>query len=234
MDTQSTNFGGNPGEMNFYAMGGGATHSDGVSNQAVAQVTVSGYDGNQYVNAGNQRVQTLVTRSFSADPGAEVTVDADITGMIDWINQNWHWNDGTPGSLPSGALDLYSPYSAYKIDASITFLVGSLSGPTVADIPDPIYLDQDHLSDSISFTADSDPDTYYTLFASLAIDTRLQNFSFTYGGPQGPLPDVGSIGMQGDPLLMTTTVAQSPVPIPGSLVLLCSGLLGLLAVRIRR
>ena len=102
-----------------------------------------------------------------------------------------------------------------------------------ADIPDPILLDENNLSGSSIFIADADPDIFYRLIAGITIDTRLQNLSLQ-GGPLGPLPDVGSIGTQGDPLLMTTTVSQAPVPIPGTVILLLSGLTGLITLRHRR
>jgi hypothetical protein len=86
------------------------------------------------------------------------------------------------------------------------------------------------LSGSISFLADNDTDIYYRLTAHIALDTRVQNLYPALGyGPLGPLPDVGDIDT-----LMTTTVSQSPVPIPGSVFLLFSGLAGLATLRRRK
>lgn len=229
IDTTQEDFGPNPGLIEFYAMGGGGTHDNGVSNQVEARITKTDMDGNQYITNGQQTIQSSVARSFSADPGADVTVSATITGLIDWIDVNYNWVGGY-------AIDASSPHASYRINAQISLLPMSLSGNIVsADIPDPIILDKDHLSGSISFLADNDTDIYYRLSALIALDTRVQNLLPSAGyGPLGPLPDVGSIGDQGDPLLMTTTVTQAPVPIPGSIVLLLSGCLGLVAMRKRR
>jgi hypothetical protein len=104
----------------------------------------------------------------------------------------------------------------------------SLSGGGVtADIPGDILLDADHLSGSISFIADSNPDIFYRLVAGIAIETVVQNWDESYG-PNYALPDVGNLDT-----LMTTTVEQAPVPIPGAFVLMLSGCLGLVALRKR-
>lgn len=223
-ETTTETFGPNPGEIEFYAMGGGGIHADGVVNQAVAQITQTGMDGHHYINAGSQHITSNVQRSFSADPGAQVVVSAEITGIIEWINVNWNSMTGQP-------IDASEPYAGYQISGIVSLLPGSLSGGGVsADIPDPILLDGDNLSGSISFIADADSDIFYRLVAGFTIDTDVQNLSLQMG-PLGPLPDVGSIGAQGDPLLMTTTVSQSPVPIPGTIILLLSGVAGLVTIR---
>jgi hypothetical protein len=210
-------------------MGGGGTHADGVLNQVEARITKTDMDGNQYITNGQQTIQSSVARSFSADPGADVTVSATITGLIDWVDVNYNWVGGY-------AFDASSPHASYRISAKIDLLPMSLSGSSIsADIPDPIILDKDHLSGSISFLADDDTDVYYRLSALIGLDTVVQNLYPVMGfGPLGPLPDVGSIGTQEAPLLMTTTVTQAPVPIPGSLVLLLSGCLSLVTLRKRR
>jgi hypothetical protein len=226
-DTRTETFGANPGTIDFYLMGGGGTHADGVVNQAEARITKTDMDGNQYIAYGQQEVVSDVFRSFSADPGAQVTVSADITGLIDWVDEvdeNYNWVGGYPE-------DDHSPHASYRIDAKIDLLPMSLSGNSIsADIPDPIILDKKNLSGSISFLADNDTDIYYRLTAHIALDTRVQNLYPALGyGPLGPLPDVGDIDT-----LMTTTVSQAPVPIPGSLVLLLSGCLSLVTLRKRR
>jgi hypothetical protein len=91
----------------------------------------------------------------------------------------------------------------------------SLSGRNVsADIPDPIILDADHLSDSITFIADPDMDIFYRLSAAISIDTWLENWDGA-SMPTYPLPGGGSLGIEGDPLLMTTTVEPVSGPDPG-------------------
>ncbi len=186
--------------------GAGASVPTASINQAVAQITQTDMNGNQYVNLGHQLTNSMFERSFSADPGAAVTVSAKITGLIDWVNQNYVWNDPV---LHTGPIDAALPYSGYQISATVSLLPMSLSGSEVtAAIPDPIHLDADKLSGIISFIADADPDIYYRLFAGIAIDTRLQNWNATVG-PGSLLPDVGSIGTPGDPLPLTTTVSQA-------------------------
>jgi hypothetical protein len=223
--TTAETFGANPGVIEFYTMGGGYINgTDGVVNQVVAQITQTDMDGNHYINGGHQKANSTLGRSFSADPGSQVTVSAEITGIIDWVLENWD----------SGPIDPWSPYSGYQISATISLLPMSLSGSYVsADIPDPIILDADHLSDSITFIADPDMDIFYRLSAAISIDTWLENWDGA-SMPTYPLPGGGSLGIEGDPLLMTTTVSQSPVPIPGTLVLLLSGCLSLAALRKRR
>ncbi len=66
--------------------GGRWNHDDGVLNQVEARITKTAMDGNQYIYNGIQTITTSVARSFSADPGADVTVSATITGLIDWID----------------------------------------------------------------------------------------------------------------------------------------------------
>ena len=224
----SSDFGPNPGEIAFYAMGGGGIHADGVVNQAVAQITRTGMNDNQYINRGHQLINSNIQRSFSADPGAAVSVSADITGIIDWVETNWDWD------LPGGVVSPSPIYAGYQISALVHLQPMSLSGGGVtADIPADIHLDADNLSGSISFIADTNPDIFYRLVASIAIETVVQNWDASYG-PNYALPDVGSLGIQGDPLLMTTTVEQASVPIPGAFVLLLSGCLSLVALRKRR
>ena len=204
--TTTETFGDNPGKIVFYAMGGGGTHAGGLFNQVVAQITQTDMNGHQYINLGHQLINSSVQRSFSADPGAEVSVSAEITGTIEWINDNWKWDNGSHGSF-TGPIDASQPYSGYQISATITLVPESLSGDDVsADIPDPILLDVNHLSGSTSFLADTNPDIFYRLVASIAIDTRVQNVEPS-SGPLGALPDVGNIGTQKAPLLMTTTVS---------------------------
>ena len=56
-DITTENFGTNPGEIQFYAMGGGATFANGVVNQTVTQITQTGMDSQHHILGGAQNVQ---------------------------------------------------------------------------------------------------------------------------------------------------------------------------------
>ena len=89
-----------------------------------------------------------VQRSFSTEPGAQVTISAEITGIIDWLDQNYRWNDPLFGTGPINPL---LPHSSYHIGNGY-HPASSISGGVVsAEIPDPILLDKDNLSGSSSF-----------------------------------------------------------------------------------
>jgi hypothetical protein len=92
-------------------------------------------------------------------------------------------------------------------------------------------LDNNTLSGSIQFNANTDFDIYYVLHTSLVIDTYAGNADFT-GTVVGSFPNGLQIGTSiADPLTLTASVTQTPVPIPGSLFLLVSGLGGLVIRR---
>jgi hypothetical protein len=228
-DKNDEGFGGYAGEATFYTMGGGEIAPNGIVNKVAAEVSHNLPKPGNYISDGGQLVQSVITRNFSADLGAQVSVETDITGLINWADQNYDW-DINAAILPDES------YFGSQITAMISFLPLDFENQVMAaEIPQPITLDKDSLTGSTSFTADVDPTLgYYAMTASITIETVLANLDSSNGPLLGDLPNLGQIGEDGNPLLMTTMVNQNAVPIPGSLVLLFSGFLGLVVLRKRR
>jgi hypothetical protein len=150
-------------------------------------------------------------------------VQADITGSVNWTNSN-NWDFGT-----NTAIDPFSSYHDYQLIGVAEVIPLSVDGQQAGDIG-RITLDNDTLSGSFQFDPIVDPDIYYVLHLSLLLETRVGNVD-PFFGIIGDLPDELEIGTSSNPLDMTASVSQ--VPIPSSVILLLSGIGGLVTIRRR-
>jgi hypothetical protein len=231
--TYTDEFGNNSGSISLSGNAEGSVISNGISNSVSAAITTTDYNGSQYIQGVSQAISSSLTRSFSVEANAEVTINASIEGItedfINWAIYNYDWD-----ADPSTPNNPYSSWSDYRITASVTVIPGVVVNAGTVDIPAPLNLNEDTTSGTLSFIAADDPDNpdlYYKLITSLTIETRVSNFDNQYpGGSLGELPDVGTIG----PLIMETTASATSAPVPGSMILLFSGFAGLTAVLRRR
>jgi hypothetical protein len=209
--------------MDFWAESGGGVRSDGLFSSGYAEITHSDLTGNNGVSSGQQRVVSDTYRNFIPEGYGTITVSADLSGYTQWEALNYDWTTDTVGN------DLL-PYSGYRLQGTVSVTINSASQGIQVGSLDPIELDNDTLSGSFSFDPAPDADLYYLLHVSLLIDTYIQNTDPMYGPwfePAGPIPAELRIGTDLAPMELSAAVSQTPIPIPGSLILLASGIAGL-------
>lgn len=228
-ETNTIDFSNPSVSMAFKAMSGGEVLPDGLSSAGYAEITYSGVTGDYGVYDGHQRLLSDTNRNFIPDGWGTITVTANLATDIAWDVYGYDWVTGTFD-------DPYSPYSGYRLHGEVTVDAFSASQGVQVGIGTPIVLDNDTLTGSLQFDPVADPDIYYVMHVSLLIDTYIQNTDPFYGTgwlPGQPMPDPLRIGTELAPLELTAAVSQNQVPIPPTLVLLLSGVGGLVAIRRR-
>jgi hypothetical protein len=230
VSTTNTNPIGGGAYATWNAAVGGTTLPDGLA--ATASATVSyNLTGILGIQDGHQQMQSQLWRTFDPADGGQVTVAASLDGLINWPlspNDQDFWSGLYTDSRHPSEFEAF--YHGYNLIATV-FVQSAQIGLTGVGFVDSFTLNKNGniLSDSIIFTPD--PDSYYILAIALYLESSLQNAVFPFGENTGILPDsplwIGEIQLN-------ATVTQSPVPIPGSLVLLASGIVGLVAVKRRK
>lgn len=115
---------------------------------------------------------------------------------------------------------------------------------TLQDVPlvqDSLFIDFDDLRNNgpqellVNLrTQDGNGDPVsYTLRTKLDLESRLLNYDFLEEFQAGDIPvgDLGSLGTLDDPLWIGATIDIDPVPIPGSVILLLSGIASVVGLR---
>jgi hypothetical protein len=222
---------GNPSvSMEFKAMSGGEVLPDGLSNAGYAEITHSGVTGDYGVATGHQRILSDTFRNFIPDGWGTITVTADLAADIAWDVYGYDW------VTDQFANDGFDPYSGYRLHGEVTVNAFSVSKVEQVSTGTPIVLDNGTLTGSLQFDPVADSDIYYVMHVSLLIDTYIQNTDPMFGPdwlPGQPMPAELRIGTALAPLELTAVVSQNQVPIPPSLILLLSGVGGLVAIRRR-
>lgn len=203
--SETTIVSGRAGGSYLSVQGGDA--GDGVKNTAFAGVTQA-TDTNIYFDTVTQYISSNVKRSFKVEGNAEVTVTSKFEDLIDWTA----FDDG----------DFTN--TSYSIIGTVTVLPSIAAAQAGQDTAKMITLEDfdEYGTGTITFTP-VDGVEYYRLYTTLIIKTELNNVLFPN---LGQTLDVGNIGE----LTLTTTVTASAVPVPGSMILLFSGVAGLAAL----
>jgi len=221
-----------PPLITFNAMAGGGVLADGVSTAGYLGIMHDGVTGDYGVSEGYQRIDSTIFRNFIPDGYGTITVTADLAGDIAWLVNNYDWVTNGPPEFGE-----FDPYSGYRLWGDVTIVAhdASLNDAIVGSIGS-ISLDNGSLSGSLQFDPVSNPNIFYVMGVALRIDTWIQNADpmwGTYYFPGQPMPEELRIGTASAPFELTTLVSQSQVPIPPTLVLLLSGVGGLVAIRRR-
>jgi len=228
VDETVENFGVNPGSITFSAMAGGGVLSDGLYSAGSAEITHSGLTEMNGVSSGYQYMLSTTYRNFLPDGYGTIMVAADLTGTIVWDVHNYD---------PSYGPIIYDdPYSGYVLQGNVTITAHDAVQNNQVGDAHTISLDNNTLSGNLQFDPVADPDVYYVMNVSLLIITELQNADPNNGAffnNAGEIPEPLYIGTALDPLELTAVVSQNQVPIPPSLILLLSGVGGLVAIRRR-
>lgn len=214
-----------PGSINMIGTAHGESYYEGLTVYGSAVIDQTNLTASHGVDIA-QEISSVITRRFTIGETGLYNLKADLLGSINFSSF------GVP----------YSNYWAdYGVTGSVTLeaLTGDeLSGSVnnLGYVVEPISLsdtDMHELLEVELFPQIDGKDVTYQLKASLYLQTDVHNtMAFFY--TSGDISGYGDwmLGDENNPLTLNATV--TPVPIPGSLILLFSGLSGLLAFSRRR
>jgi hypothetical protein len=212
-----------PVEMAAMAKGpvGGVTPANGVQVQGYATISIP--DMPDYGVDVEQQVTCYITRRFSVTSQAAYDLSANMSGMVNFEL----FNDSTTYHALSTLSGSVSIVEYYLSGEELQTLGGEIAS---------ISLDNDKRTDtktSLTFipkTAENEQ-VIYEVMAKLTLTTDIRNFSVMGLQVWGPLSGVWELGNAESPMMLTTNLTPSAVPIPGSLLLLFSGVGGLALIR---
>ncbi|MCK5543722.1 MAG: VPLPA-CTERM sorting domain-containing protein [Desulfobulbaceae bacterium] len=228
--TNAQNFGGNPGSMTLTGMAGGNLNEvDALVVETYAGIDyTSNLDEPKKFNATyngvkvQQRILASIDRIFRVNTNGYCDLAASLDGPITFDTFEF---------LPDVS------YAEYELKASVRLMeFRDDGGPGITDTVE-LVLNNDTRSGVIEdipiFTSTGGTDIYYGLHADILLKTWVQNFN--YDSFQSlDLSGQFQIGDGIDnPLMLTAGISTSAVPIPGTVVLLFSGLGGLTLMRRR-
>lgn len=170
-------------------------------------------------------------RNFYVTSDGTATISASITGDINYDMLNYDWVNKDP-------INETMPFYGYTIEAYTEVITFSKTQGLISASPPQINLDNDRFSNSITMDLVSDPDIYYVLHNYLKLDTAIHNDNAFFNGVlplDNQVFEVGNWDIPGSevPLMLTSSVIQMQTPVPGSLILLISGMGGLFTARQR-
>ena len=203
---------------------GGINPSNGTLVKGYTEATFSNFNSSLVFN-GSQKITAFVVRRLHVDTPGDYIFNGYFTGSI---------NFNSIGSIDSPFFTLYSVYGTVRLEELAAMDGGYITSLGAWDI----NLDEAIRSDTIqlglrpSVNIDGvDRDVYYQLSTVLHIEANFQNY---VGGPtnSGNFEGVYQLGNEIEPLEVGGNI--SPVPIPGSVLMLLSGLGGLIMVARRR
>ncbi len=223
-------FGPYPGEAILYSQSSGGILPMGSQVQVYADITYTDgvspnhFDTNTHGMNVSQHVTAQIVRKFTNPGDTPITIDllAEFTGAIDFESFNYDYATGTVTNN-----DTYA-YYVLNGTVSITEFVPQSNSQTTWSV----VLDNDTWSDTLTDLVihPASEDYYYFFSTTLTVDTFVKNWSSGMTGFCGfPLDGNFFIGSDpSNPLTLTATV-----PVPPSVLLLISGLGGLIFARRR-
>ncbi len=211
---------------------------NGVTHNTAQRYNVN--DVSAGVQAGFISGFSSTIRSFLPNGSGEITVAAELTNLNTWLNSNYDFSINGPANPANPYYHGWHVVGGVQIDEITLDTEGVASHAIVADVSlDSLVLQgtiDTILYGTTSFSPIVNDKTYYELRVQLAADMVFQNVNPTNGIVAGlPTPlEIGTwINPLDAPVVLDALVDQQAVPIPGSLVLLISGLGGLTVIRRR-
>lgn len=214
------------------------SRADGVTHNTAQRYSIN--DPLAAVSAGSMTNGSNTRRSFLPIGRGDITFTADLTNLGTWLNSNWDFEQGTTIDFTN----VY--YHAWRVQGSVQIMETTLDDNGVESsiiLPDRILLDslilqgtaETTLTDSKTFTPTVNNETYYELLVELSAQIVVNNKSlFPSDMQELPMTSL-EIGTWSNPLdlpvELNVDVTQQTVPIPGSLMLLTSGLVGVIIRR---
>ena len=211
--------------ITFKAGSNGMSPENGLMVQGYSTIDFHSFDhSNHGLSAENQGVLSNITRRFTVNETGFYFFDASLMGPVSYSGSFDHSGVGGPYYAQyffSGKASI----EAFKIDGFNLIYVGEVGSFT---------WDDETGEDSAVVRLDPKLESYdllYQLGIALNINADLSNVNMETITPQpggAPAFANSAFGTNGDPLTVSASV--TPVPIPGSLVLLFSGLGGLVVI----
>ena len=215
-------------QMDAYAQGpdNGITPANGAEVKGYANITLSQFNLDHGVSV-EQNVSSLVNRRFMVTGPGQYILDGLLSGPAD-VDETF--NSFLGGSFYGASWDLSGRVSLDGFALEDGLIVSSIGNVATFEFNN-FDRDGNTLVDLIRKTVDGD-DVMYGLTVYLEMETNLQNFNPALGlmgdlTGMGPF-DVGTVDL---PFEVSASISQ--VPVPGSLVLLFSGLGSFVCLRRR-
>ncbi len=217
--------------MSFDSQIGGGLTTSGLSSNIATNIDHNNLGASDGVIV-RMYLKSSLRRTFTSTEDTAATITAGYTGAVNFYEKNYDWT--TSSGDPINVMD---PFYGYKIETFTSVRTFDKSQGLIAFKPE-IRLNNDQSNASFTMDLVSDPDIYYVLTSYIIIQAELWNADPYFNNVEVLDNQVFEIGnwdnpASVDPLMFTSSVIPLNTPVPGSLVLLLSGLGGLLTARRR-
>ena len=217
-------------QMDAYAQGpdNGITPANGAEVKGYANITLSDQFNSDHGVSVEQNVSSLVNRRFMVTGPGQYAFDAHLSGPAD-VDLTFSSFFGGPFYGASYDLSGRASLDGFVLDDD-NLIVGSLGNVATFEFNNSDRNESGEFG-LISETLNGN-NVMYGLTVILQMETSLQNFNPAHG-MMGDLTGMGPFDVGTADLPFGVSASISPVPVPGSLVLLFSGLGSLACFRRR-